>query len=248
MDSIDDNDLQVWMRPKREKKPSEFPHLNEELKAELEQLAEGLVCHIYLIDRQILDYRDALRLLQPHGSGRMDLRYWKKERTPGRHPTPFVWKRLTHPPPKSLNGEQSQSKRKSLDQQVARTYAYSAFKIPDTGLRLHAKRKGKFEKTLQQVKEVLGRIEKLLRMRATIFEALRKWRLSTSICITKQSEQLTQMEADVKRLLPEWEAVFDKRYEELNERKRVHLILLDEEDKRLAKKGYQFGTMPVDLD
>ena len=240
---IEEDELQVWIRPKKETKESEFPAINEELAAGLANDGKNIAMHIYMIDSQIEIYRNGLRLLQPHGSGRMDVRYWGGK-IPGRHPTPFIWEGLARGRKRPLKKGEKRSKNLSLLQRHSNKYEYNAKKIPKKGLLLRLKRTGKFKEALEQVKVIAKEIETLLTMRATIIEAHRRFKISTTLSMQKQNLVMQRMETETDRSFPLWEKFGEARYTELAERKRDHIILLDAEDKRLAKKGYQFGTMP----
>jgi len=240
---IEEDELQVWIRPKKETRESEVAALNEEIGEILKDVADGIIMHIYMIDSQIEKYREGLRLLQPHGSGRIDVRFWRGY-VPGRHPTPFAWRGLPLGHKLPLERGTKRSKNLSLSQRHSRKRVYTAERLLAGGLARRAKKTGKFRETAPQVRGVLQEIEQLLGMRKKVFESIRKFRISFGQALSRQNPVMDRMAEETTRLLPEWNALAESRYDELSERKRDHLVLLDEEDKRLAKKGYQFGTMP----
>lgn len=244
---IDEDDLQVWMRVKKDKRPSEYPHLNEALQALMSREVESMVFHLYNIDKQIATCREELRLLQPHGSGRMDVRFWGSY-LPGRHPTPFLWKGMPAGYNMPMKKGQKLSKTRSLAQRTSRRHLYAPHKIAPKGLILKLKRRGKFRETLEKVKEVVRDLQRLFDMRATILENNRRYRIGNSKAIAAQHEEISRMIDRSEVRMPLAQAEFDKRYDELAARRSAHLLLLDEEDKRLAQKGYQFGTMPTPAD
>lgn len=240
----DEEDHQTWVREKKDKRPSEYPDFNEALQRELNGLVEGLVVHLYAIDKMIAEYREGLRLLQPHGSGRMDIRFWGSK-VSGRHPTPFLWKGMPAGYTLPLKKGEKVSKARSLLQRTSRKHSYAPHKIPQTGLLLRLKRKGKFRDTAPKVKRVVRSIERLLQMRATLIESIRRFRISVTLAVNRQHAEIAKMIDDVAVQRPDWLAEFDSRYDELAARRAAHLLMLDAEDKRLASKGYQFGTMPT---
>ena len=240
---IEEDELQVWIRPKKEKKESEFPSLNEEMADGMAKMGKDIALQIYMIDIQVQSYREGLRLLQPHGSGRVDVRYWPGG-VPGKHPTPFIWTGLPIGHKLPLRKGEKRSKNLSLSQRHSRKRVYTAERLVGGGLARRAKKTGKFRETASQVRYILQKIEKLLKMRATISESVRRLKISFTQVLSWQNPVLDLMQEETERLLPSWNAHAEAQYDELSARKRDHLVLLDEEDKRLAKKGYQFGTMP----
>lgn len=242
---IEEDELEVWIRPQAETKPSEYPELNEELGVELTKEVDDLVFHIYMLDNEIDKYREALRLLQPHGTGRVDIRYWKTKIV-GKHPIPFYWKGMPLGWKKPLKKGQKHSKNVSLSGRHPRKRFYNAVPVA-TGAKLTmvAKKTGKFRETREEVKEVLLSLEKLLAMRKTVLENQRRFRISNTKAIAAHNAIMRRMDAEIAQKMPGWRAFAESKYTELAERKRDHIVLLDQEDKRLAKKGFQFGTMPT---
>lgn len=242
---IEEDELEVWIRPKAETKDSEFVELNEALGLELNKVVDDMVFHVYMIDKQVEKYRVALAMLQPHGSGRVDIRYWKTQ-VVGKHPIPFFWKGMPLGWKRPLAKGEKHSKNRSLSQRHSSKRVYDAVLLA-TGAKLTkvAKKTGKFRETREQVRLVLVEIEKLLGMRKTVLESQRRFRISVTKAIAMQNVILLRMDDDIATEMPGWRSQAESRYTELAERKRDHIVLLEQEEKRLAKKGFQFGTMPT---
>jgi hypothetical protein len=89
----DDDERGVWIRPDKEVKESDVPELNEEWANDLKAVADENAFQLYLIDSKIEMYKRGLSLLQPHASGRIDVKFWKGH-LPGRHPYVIAWRGL----------------------------------------------------------------------------------------------------------------------------------------------------------
>ena len=132
-------------------------------------------------------------------------------------------------------------KNKSLKSRTSDKYFYAPFKLGGVGLRRRAKRSGKFLASLKQVKEILLKVERLLDMRAKIVETGRKYRIQASQLINYQKAELRKMSDDIDEMMPTWRAFAEARYDELSERRRDHIVLLEQEAARQEKRGYQFA-------
>ena len=73
---------------------SDLPAMNTELARTLGDIVAQLVGDLMQIDLQLVKCKRALALLQPKKDGRLDLKFWKKETIPGKHPAPVRWRRL----------------------------------------------------------------------------------------------------------------------------------------------------------
>ena len=97
---------------------------------------------------------------------------------------------------------------------------------------------------MAQVKVILGRIESLLAMRAKIIETGRAYRIKSKLDIAHQKSVLRKMSAEIDNLMPGWQAHAEARYDELSDRRRDHIVLLEEDEARQLRRGYQFGAKP----
>ena len=239
----DDDEKGVWIRPDKEVRESDVPSLNEELAAELKGVSDDLVYHLYMIDLLLEKYKRALSVIQPHATGRIDIKYWKGY-LPGKHPTAVVYRCLgpgrTLPLPKGQKKDRNQS----LTKRTSKKLVYAPFRLKRENLVRRAKRSGKFLESLDQTKFVLAKIDTLLNMRGTVVETMRRFRISLSVAMEKQNKAMQAMDDEADRLMPGWTAFAETRYDELSDRRRDHIILLEEEDARQAKRGYSFGGKP----
>ena len=242
-DEVEEEDLQVWIRPDKEVKESDVPQLNEEWANDLKAVADENAFQLYLIDSKIEMYNRGLSLLQPHASGRVGVKFWKGK-LPGRHPYPIAWKGLGRGKALPLARGQKKDRNKSLTNRTSDKYFYAPIKLGSSGLRLRAKRSGKFLDSVKQVQVILGRIQSLMAMRAKIIENGRSFRIKATLDIAHQKSVLRKMSVEIDELLPRWQAHAEARYDELSERRRDHIVLLEEEEARQLKRGYQFGAKP----
>ncbi len=237
----EDDEPEVFIRPSKEVKESDVPQLNEEWANEMKQTADDLSFQAFLIDSKLETYKEALALLQPHASGRIDIKFWRGY-VPGKHPYAIVWKGLGRgrvlPLPKGMKKD----KNRSLKQRTSDKYYYAPFKLGATGLRLRAKRSGKFLDSVKQVKELLGKIERLLAMRAKIVETGRKYRIQARQLINYQKADIRKMSEEIDEMMPKWRAFAEARYDELSERRRDHIVLLEQEAARQERRGYQIAN------
>ena len=132
-------------------------------------------------------------------------------------------------------------KNKSLKARTSDKYVYAPIKLSGVGLRRNAKRSGKFLDSLKQVKEILWKVEKLMSMRAKVVEAGRKYRIQTSNLISYQKGEIKKMSAEIEKMMPSWRAFAEARCDELSDRRRDHIVLLEQEAARQQKRGYQFA-------
>ena len=239
-EELEEDELGVWIRPTKDPKPSSFAELNEELEKELKDKVERLVIHLYLMDQRIENLKEGLALLQPHGTGRIDIRFWKGKRKEvvGRHPVPVVWigERIGSIAQVRIQGNAPlRNRRKRL---------YLPARLPKGRLVMYARRKGLFAKTALSVKEVLKQIQLMMDARQVIMDSIHRFRTSITLAIRNQNIAIDKVDRLLGKRMPDWLAQAEARYTELSERRRDHIILLDEEDQRLSRKGFQFGTKP----
>jgi hypothetical protein len=95
------------------------------------------------------------------------------------------------------------------------------------------------------VREILGYLQKLMDGRQVILARIRQYKQSTSLARTNQNALIDKVDLLLAKRKPGWQADAELRYTELAERRRDHIVLLDEEGARLARKGFQFGTKPA---
>jgi hypothetical protein len=141
------------------------------------------------------------------------------------------------PLPKGMKKDRN----KSLKARTSDKYVYAPMKIGATGLRLRVKRSGKFRESLKQVKEILVKVEKLLAMRAKIVQAGRTYRIQVTQLINYQKADLRKMSKEMDAMMPSWRAFAEARYDDLSDRRRDHIVLLEQEAARQEKRGYQFA-------
>lgn len=239
----EDDEKGVWIRPDNEVRESDVPSLNEELAAELKGVCDDLVYHLYMIDLLLEKYKKALTVIQPHATGRIDIKYWRGY-LPGKHPTAVVYRCLgpgrTLPLPKGQKKDRNQS----LSKRTSKKLVYAPFRLKRENLVKRAKRSGKFLESLEQTQFVLGKIDSLLTMRGTVVENMRRFRMSLTKAMQHQNKVMQVMEDEADGLMPGWKAFAETRYDELSDRRRDHLIMLEQEDARQARRGFTFGKKP----
>jgi hypothetical protein len=109
---------------------------------------------------------------------------------------------------------------------------------------MYARRKGLFSKTTAKVKEVLSCIQVMMDARQVIMNNISRFNTSMTLSIRNQNLAIDKVDRFLEKRMPDWRAQAEARYTELSERRRDHIILLDQEDERLSRKGFQFGTKP----
>lgn len=240
-DEIDEADLGTWIRPEKEVKPTDIPSFNEALEKELHEGDTNLMVHLYMIDKRIASLKDCLRLVQPHGTGRIDVKFYKGKRKEvvGRHPVPVVWigERIGSKAQLRIQGQKRLTAR--------RKRLYLPNRLPKGRLVSFARKKGQFAKTVSSVREILAAMQKLMDGRKVILARIRQYKQSTSLATRNQNILMDSVDRLLDSKTPGWRAEAELRYTELAERRREHIIMLDEEDRRLARKGFQFGTKPA---
>lgn len=236
-EEIEEDELGVWIRPTKNPKPSSFAELNEEMEKELTAKVERLTIHLYMLDQRIENLKEGLALLQPHGTGRIDIRYWKKK-IAGRHPVPVVWvgERIGSLAQLRIQGNSPLTAR--------RKRLYLPVRLPAGRLSMFARRKGRFAKTVVSVREVLKYLQVLMDARQVLLDNVQRFKTSMTLAIRNQNLAIDKVDRFLAKRMPDWRAQAEARYTELSERRRDHIILLEEEDERLSKKGFQFGTKP----
>lgn len=240
----DDDEKGVWIRPAKEVKDSDIPSLNEELAAQLKGVADDLVFHLYMIDSLLAKYKKALAVIQPHATGRIDIKYWKAY-LPGKHPTAVVYRCLGRSRALPLAKGQKRNMNRSLSERTSNKLVYAPFRLKKGNLIKRAKRSGKLLESLEEVKFVLAKVDKLMTMRSTVVENMRRFRMSLTKAMDHQNEVMQEMSDEFARLMPGWQALSDARYDELSDRRRDHIILLEQEEQRQARRGYTFGKKPA---
>lgn len=240
-DEIDEDDLGIWIRPEKEVKPTDIPSFNEALEANLHEINTNLMDHLYMIDKRIAALKECLALVQPHGTGRIDVKFYlgSKNQVIGRHPAAVVWigERIGSIAQLRIQGKGPASGR--------RRRLYLPHRLPKGRLVMFARRKGPFAKTVASVKEILAKLQRLMDGRKLILESIRLFKQSTTLATRNQNVLIDEVDLLLAKRTPLWRAEAELRYTELAERRRDHIILLDEEDARLARKGFQFGTKPA---
>jgi hypothetical protein len=196
-----------------------------------------------MIDSLIARYKDGLYLLQPLANGRIDIKYWAAF-LPGKHPTPVAYRCLGPGRTLPLKKGEKKDRNASLSKRTSNRLIYAPFRLKKENLVKQAKRSGKFLESLEQVKGVLGDVDKLLDMRATVVENLRRFRISLTVSMDKQNQSMQRMSDELDRVMPSWRAFAEARYDELSDRRRDHIELLEQEEKRQARRGYTFGKKP----
>ncbi len=233
----------VWIRPSKDVKESDIPELNEELATALKGAADDLAFHLYMIDRALARYKEALALVQPHATGRIDIKYWQGK-LPGKHPYAIAWKCLGPGRSLPLPKGHKKSKAGSLEQRTSPKLVYGAFKLKTGGLAKRAKRSGKFLESLEKTRFILGKVDTLLTMRANVVENMRRFRISLSKAMDHQNAVMQEMADELDKLMPEWRAYAESRYDELSELRSDHIKLLEQDELIQAKRGYSFGGRP----
>jgi hypothetical protein len=143
-----------------------------------------------------------------------------------------------------LKKGEKKSKNASLSKRTSNKLVYAPFRLKRENLVKQAKRSGKFLESLPQVKGVLGDVDKLLDMRSTVVENLRRFRISLTVAMDKQNQSMQKMSDELDQDMPRWRAFAEARYDELSERRRDHWELLEQEEKRQARRGYTIGGKP----
>lgn len=238
-----DEEEGVWIRPPKVVKESDVPHLNDELAAELKGVVDDLVYHLFMIDSLLARYKEGLALLQPLASGRIDIKYWGGY-LPGRHPTAIAYRCLGPGRTLPLKKGEKKDRNQSLSKRTSNKLVYAPFRLKRENLVKQAKRSGKFRESLPQVKFVLGDVDKLQDMRATVVENLRRFRISLTVAMDRQNKTMQEMSDELARVMPRWREFAEARYDELSDRRRDHIELLEQEEKRQARRGYTIGGRP----
>jgi len=148
---------------------SDLPAMNTELAQTLGDIVAQLVGDLMQIDLQLVKCKRALALLQPKKDGLLDLKFWKKETIPGKHPAPVRWRRLKA-------GLQPPRRGVKQDRQVPgvdpRQRKWTALRVPAKRLSMQAKRSRGFVETHPWVVEVLDMTQKLLEARGRLLEGV----------------------------------------------------------------------------
>ena len=233
----------VWIRPPKIVKESDVPHLNDELAVELNRVVDDLKHHLFMIDSLLARYKEALAHLQPLAAGRIDIKYWAGY-LPGRHPVAVAYRCLGRGRVLPLKKGEKKDRSQSLSKRTSNRLVYAPFRLKRENLVKRAKRSGKFRESLAQVKSVLSHVDQLLDMRATVVENVRRFRISLSVAMGQQNEAMQRMSAQLDGAMPNWAAFAESRYDELSDRRRDHIELLEQEEKRQTRRGYTFGKKP----
>lgn len=143
-----------------------------------------------------------------------------------------------------LKRGEKKDRNQSLSQRTSKKLVYAPFRLKRENLVKQAKRSGKFRESLQQVKFVLGNVDKLQDMRSTVVENLRRFRISLTVAMDRQNKTMQEMSDELDRVMPRWRDFAEARYDELSDRRRDHIELLEQEEKRQARRGYTIGGRP----
>jgi hypothetical protein len=219
---------------------SEFPQHNDGLDEELVQDMHGLTAHLYFLDTRIHMCREALALLQPLASGRIDIRYWKRKTLPGRHPCVFQWKVM--PAGWHWNkAEQAKLRGNGGLARRGRQRVATALRLPVGGLRRRSKKKGLFAETADKVSEVLSLLDELMKARRALIENIRRIRITLRLVKTSQFRLCQKVEEALAPKLPVWKAELEARIAERrvehDERALEHIELLAADDELIVARS-----------
>jgi len=113
---------------------------------EMARLGSSLARMVYEVDLMIAVLRELLSAVQPYQAGKIDVRWWRHKSKPGRAPSPFRWK-------KSARG-------------------WTAERLPESRLSVRGLRKGRFFRTAELLREVLGEVQFLIERREELLSAM----------------------------------------------------------------------------
>ena len=186
---------------------SDLPAMNTELAQTLCDIVAQLVGDLMQIDLQLVKCKRALALLQPKKHGRLDLKFWKKETIPGKHPAPVRWRRLKaglQPPRRGVKQD------RRVPGVGPRQRKWTALRVPAKRLSMQAKRSRGFVETHPWVVEVLDMTQKLLEARARLLEQLSSLRRYEARWGQVGRDWVAGIGEDLDAKMPGWEVVAAK--------------------------------------
>lgn len=165
MHKIDDED-EVVEEPEG---GADRPELNLELANTVLEIAGKLSQDLFDIDLALVKCKEALAVLQPMKSGRIDVKFWRRRTLPGTHPCVIKWRRLRgglQPAQKGLK------QRRLVPGAHPEKRMWTADRLKVQRLSMQANRSKGFRETHPWVVEVLDLVQELTETRAAVMSQL----------------------------------------------------------------------------
>jgi len=229
-----------WIEVDESTVDSTRPWPNSELNDALGQLAQQVTDHIFQIDTRIELLRKALRLLQPLGDGRIDIRFWKLSRMDGRHPVVFKWVGMRRGASLPAKGVKHTNAHRFDYNRHPNQRVYRAERLPISNLPKRAGKKGLHRQNYYEISDTLSKLSQLLKMRAAMLKAVAGFKRAVTIIIKSQVPKIAGIENELKACLPEWRAQAAARRQDDDRRRELRKALVEQEKRRLARTGFQF--------
>jgi hypothetical protein len=203
----------------------ETPELNQDLGKSVLEIVALLTQDIFEIDLQLVKCKQALGLLQPMKSGRVDVRFWRRRTLPGRHPVVIKWRRLKAGLQQARRGVKQRRNVPGVDPEKR---MWTADRLKVKRLSMQANRSRGFAETHPWVVEVLDLVQELADARAGVVEQLSALRRNERRWGQVRRDRVAEIGQVLGRKMGGYEAVAQK-LKELNEQEAEEARMLVEE-------------------